>query len=102
MGKRHTDALAIQEGACNPSGIAHSIVEACQEIRAEPSYDGTNFITHDPAIRLMVHQLAYICGIISGAEEFANAPDYHDCTKECHRQDGLRTAELEAALASLK
>lgn len=58
--KRHRDALAITAGACNPSGIALAIVEACREIRALPDYYGTDHITSDPAIRLMVHQLAYI------------------------------------------
>ena len=58
MAKRHRDALAIQEGACNPSGIALAIVDACKEVRSE-----TGTPTHDPAIRLMVHQLAYICGV---------------------------------------
>ena len=61
MAKRHRDALSIQMGACNPSGIAISIVDACREIRAEPGHTGTAQITNDPAIRLMVHQLAYIC-----------------------------------------
>ena len=61
MAKRHRDALLIQAGACNPSGITHSIIEACQEIRAEPGYTGTAQITSDPAVRLMVHQLAFIC-----------------------------------------
>lgn len=28
MAKRHRDATAIQLGACNPSGIAHSVVYA--------------------------------------------------------------------------
>jgi hypothetical protein len=33
-GSRFRDALAIvNPGACNPSGIAHSIVDACREIR---------------------------------------------------------------------
>jgi hypothetical protein len=33
-GSRFRDALAIvNPGACNPSGIANSIVESCREIR---------------------------------------------------------------------
>lgn len=64
MAKRHKDALAITQGACNPSGIALSIVEACREIRSEPNHTaGTAQITSDPAIRLMAHQLAFICGL---------------------------------------
>ena len=54
--KRHRDALAIQQVAYNPSGIALSIVEACRESRSEdrdPCYD--------EAVILMVHQLAFIC-----------------------------------------
>jgi hypothetical protein len=61
MAKRHSDALAINEGACNPSGIAHSIVEACKEIRAEPRSD-TDKMQKDPALRLMVNQLSFIVG----------------------------------------
>jgi hypothetical protein len=59
--KRHLDAIAIQLGACNPSGIALSIVDACREIRAGNGFNGTDQITCDPAVRLMVHQLAFIC-----------------------------------------
>ena len=63
MPKRHSDALFIQEGACNPSAIALSIVEACRAMRADPDHKGTDEITSDPAVRLMVHQLGFICGI---------------------------------------
>jgi hypothetical protein len=80
--KRYNDALFIADGACNPSGIAISIVDACREIRSKPNA-GTVALTGDPAIRLMVHQLAFICGIVSGAEEFYNTPDYHECTVQC-------------------
>ena len=62
-GSRFRDALAIVDpGACNPSGIALSIAEACRELR-EHETAGTNEICHDPAIRLMVYQLASICGV---------------------------------------
>ena len=55
---RQADALAITQGACNPSGIALAIVDACREVRDEGGCP-----TVDPAIRLMVHQLAYICHV---------------------------------------
>lgn len=58
MAKRHRDALLIQEGACNPCGIAHSLVEACREVIAERG-DQRN----DPAVRLIIHQLAYLVGV---------------------------------------
>jgi hypothetical protein len=60
--KRNRAALDIQAGACNPSGIAIAIVDACREMRALPGGAGTDQITSDPAIRMMVHQLAFICG----------------------------------------
>lgn len=58
---RFQNALYIQEGACNPSGIALTIIEACREIRGEGK--GTQQICEDPAVRLMVHQLAHLCRI---------------------------------------
>jgi hypothetical protein len=61
--KRHRDAIAIANGACNPSGIALAIVDACREMRANPSIASTDQLCSDPAIRLMVHQLAFICDI---------------------------------------
>jgi len=83
--RRFSNALAIQNGAVNPSGICQSILEACAEIRPEP-HTGTKQICEDPAVRLMCHQLAFLCGIITGAEEFARAPDYSTCTAECERR----------------
>jgi hypothetical protein len=61
MARRHSDALAIQAGAVNPSAIALMISEACREIGRQPGYSGTAQLTSDPAVRLMVHQLAFIC-----------------------------------------
>jgi hypothetical protein len=68
-GSRFRDALAIVDpGACNPSGIARSIVEACREIREHETV-GTKETCQDPAIRLMVYQLASICGVAEYALE---------------------------------
>jgi hypothetical protein len=68
-GSRFRDALAIVDpGACNPSGIALSIAEACREIR-EHETSGTKEMCQDPAIRLMVYQLASICGVAEYALE---------------------------------
>jgi hypothetical protein len=62
-GSRFRDALAIVDpGACNPSGIALSIAEACREIR-EHETSATTALCQDPAIRLMVYQLASICDV---------------------------------------
>lgn len=60
---RYENALLVQQGACNPSGIAKTIYDMCAEIRAEPDHGGTEQIRNDPAIRLLVHQLAYLCKV---------------------------------------
>jgi hypothetical protein len=87
-GTRFRDALAILDpGACNPSGIALSIAAACREIR-EHGNIGTKKICHDPAIRLMVYQLASICGVAGYALERYIA-DEAAC-KECLAELGLK------------
>ena len=79
--KRHQDALFIQQGACNPSAIAHSIISACREVREEMDKDRKSFTpTTDPAIRLMVHQLAYICSAPQIDRDLAL---YSDLTAAC-------------------
>jgi hypothetical protein len=66
---RFRDALAIVDpGACNPSGIALSIAEACREIR-EHETSATAALCQDLAIRLMVYQLASICDVASDSLE---------------------------------
>jgi hypothetical protein len=74
--KRFANALLIVDpGACNPSGIAHAIIEACQEARAE----GVD--THrDVAVRLMVTQLAWVCRADSDTE------DYGELLAACRRR----------------
>ncbi len=83
MSNRHADAIAIQLGACNPSAIAHSLVKAFQEIRDEPGFTGTEALKNDPAVKLMVHQLAFLTGVITGAEDFAKEPSYITCACAC-------------------
>jgi hypothetical protein len=76
--KRFADALLIVDpGACNPSGIAHAIIAACQEARDE----GEDVRT-DPAIRLMVTQLAWICTADSDIE------DYGELLRFCRERAG--------------
>jgi hypothetical protein len=66
-GSRFRDALVIvNPGACNPSGIAHSIVDACREIREHEPAAST---AQDPAVRLMVYQLASVCSVADYALE---------------------------------
>ncbi len=57
------DALVIiNPGACNPSGVALSIADACREMREHEKMDTRN-ICQDPAIRLMVFQLAHLFSV---------------------------------------
>src|ERR1700744_5276046 len=74
-GSRFRDALAIVDpGACNLSGIALSIAEACHEIR-EHETSATAALCQDPAIRLMVYQLAPICDVAGFWLESSIAPE---------------------------
>lgn len=80
---RFADALAIQQGASNPSGVARALV------RAINACHGENVRTsEDPAVRLIVHQLAHLCG----TWEINNAADAY----------GQLIAECETKSASLK
>ena len=62
MNKRHADALLIAAGACNPAGIARTLVAAIDEAMAEPTYTGTDALRADPALRLIVNQLQFLMG----------------------------------------
>jgi hypothetical protein len=64
---RFRDALVIVDpGASNPSGIAHAIIAACAEVRHEGGSTAT-----DPAVRLMVTQLAWVCRANCSIDEYA-------------------------------
>lgn len=52
---RFSDAAFIQGGACNISGIGHSLVEAARAARDTGVHPSV-----DPAVRLIVHQLAHL------------------------------------------
>jgi len=81
MSQRHIDALSIQEGACNPSAIARALVKACDEARADNKSVGD-----DPAVRLIVHQLTFLCGI----DAINNEPMlYHELTVACEELSAL-------------
>lgn len=74
--RRFDDALFIvNPGASNPSGIAHAIIEACREARAE----GVS-AAKDDAVRLMVTQLAWVCRADS------DTADYGKLLAECLRR----------------
>jgi len=66
----------VDPGASNPSGIAHAIVAACAEVRRE-----AGSMAADPAVRLMVTQLAWVCRADS-----CHINDYGQLLAECRRQ----------------
>lgn len=55
---RFDNALLIQQGACNPAGIARSLVEACDECLKEGVSQ-----REDAAVRMITHQLAFLMNV---------------------------------------
>jgi len=58
---RFADAVFIQAGACNPSGVARALVRAINACLDEKM--DTNTVRADPAVRLICHQLAFLLGV---------------------------------------
>src|SRR5690242_5835209 len=85
--KRFKNAIDIQKGAGNPSGIMHTLLDAFVEIRTGQEYTGTASLTHDPAVRLMVHQLAFICGVVGTVHDLQWPSNYSDTHAECEARD---------------
>ena len=77
---RHHDALAIQQGACNPVAITKRLHDHVQAM----FHDGADWqsIRNDSALRLIAHQLAYLFNTSSldGA-----GGEYDRCIKECQQ-----------------
>lgn len=61
--KRNKDARHIIDGACNPVAIADAIHEHSLEMLSEG--EGMDGIRGDPALRLMVYQLAHLFGVFT-------------------------------------
>lgn len=77
--RRFQDAIFIQQGACNPAGIALSLHNACKECIAEGVSQRT-----DPAVRLIAHQLAYLLNVY----HIENDPElYHQLMDECESRN---------------
>ena len=63
---RHADALAIVGGACNPSGIALTLVHACRQVR-----EAGGDVRTDPAVRLIATQLAFLLNANSDVDDYS-------------------------------
>lgn len=63
MSKRNKNAVAAQQGACNPIPMIRALQDGVEEMKAEdPNYYFSK-VRNDPALRLIVHQLAYILNV---------------------------------------
>jgi hypothetical protein len=65
MSQRNQNAVAAQLGACNPMPLIRALNEGLDELRAERRAAGLNdcdtqVVLDDPALRLLVHQLAFL------------------------------------------
>ena len=79
---RHRDALVIVDpGACNPAGVASAIHNACRQAIAEGSDQRI-----DPAIRLMVTQLAFL----TDANSDLDLVEYQRLMEVCRERAGER------------
>lgn len=58
---RFSDAIYISDGACNPVAIAHTINHHMSIMHQNGS--SSTEIREDPALRLMVHQLAFLMNV---------------------------------------
>jgi hypothetical protein len=89
-GSRFRDALVIiNPGASNPSGVALAIADACREMRENQNLD-TRSICRDPAIRLMVYQLAHLVGVAGAQYDLVQCATDQTACKERLAELGLR------------
>lgn len=85
MHNRFDDALQIQQGACNPVAITNRLQHHVQALFRSGS--GTDTIRNDPALRLIVHQLAFLFG--TDRFDGIGSTEYDDAIKACEK--GART-----------
>ena len=77
---RHRDALLIVDpGACNPSGVALSLFNACRQVIAEGGNQRT-----DPAVRLIVTQISYL----TNSHADLDYDDYQALIEACKAKAG--------------
>ena len=62
--QRFTDALAINEGAVNVQAISRALVRASREV----VHERVGTAAKDPAVILIVHQLAHLTGMTGGLD----------------------------------
>ena len=89
---RHRAALDIVDpGACNPSGVALALHQACRQAIAEGVSQ-----RDDPAIRLIGLQLAYLLNVdrILDSDEYARLIEH--CTARAEEREPAAVGEAAA------
>jgi hypothetical protein len=86
---RFKDALAIQRGASNPSGVSRALVQAIGACHQE----GVS-AAEDPAVRLIVHQFGHLCGVW---EVFHDLDVHGRLIASCTESDATLRAQRVAA-----
>ena len=77
---RHRDALMIVDpGACNPSGVALSLHNACRQVIQEGGDQRT-----DPAVRLIVSQISYL----TNSHADLDTAEYARLIEACRKKAG--------------
>ena len=77
---RHREAvLIVDPGACNPSGVALALYNACRQVIAEGGNQRT-----DPAVRLIVTQISYL----TNSHADLDYDDYRALIEACKAKAG--------------
>jgi hypothetical protein len=61
--KRHYEMALFSQGACNLSGLAHSLSNAIELIwlEAKEQGQGTDYVNSHPIVRLYMEQMSFLC-----------------------------------------
>ena len=61
--KRAYEMALLSQGACNLSGLAHSLAEAMELIWEEAGENGqgTDYVNTHPIVRLYLEQMNFLC-----------------------------------------
>jgi hypothetical protein len=61
--KRAYEMALLSQGACNLSGLVHSLAEAIELIwhEANEQGKGTDYVNTHPIVRLYVEQMSFLC-----------------------------------------
>jgi hypothetical protein len=87
---RFQTAIAIQD-ACNPSGVAHSLLQAMTEARAEGQFT----LTEDPAVWLIVQKLASLFPGVASYNVDPFSTHWQACVEAAHPKEPDYVEDIE-------